>query len=374
MTAAVDPHDLGLLDALPCAVLQTAVDGTILRANRTCCDWFGYEREELVGKRRFADLLTIGARIFHQTHWVPLLQMQGSISEVKLDVLRRDGATVPIMVNAVRRRPVGGPVVDEIAAFVARDRDKYERYLVASRKGLEELVGELTRLQADANDRAVAAEQMIGLVSHDLRNPLSAIAVGTALLAGADPAPGQQRALDRIGRAVARATSLTADLLDFTQARLGKGLSLSAESIDLHETIAQVVDDLGAVHPARSLHHVRSGEGRCSGDANRLGQLVGNLVSNAVAYSDPRSTITVASSVEESRYTISVHNLGEPIDREAQARIFQPMERGTKSNAGRSVGLGLFIVREIAKAHGGTVSVTSTASEGTTFSATMPRG
>ena len=85
---------------MACGLIQTTADGTITRANVLFCKWVGYTAAELVGQRRFQDLLTVGGRIFHQTHWAPLLQMQGSISEVKLEVVVRDGTVVPIVVNA----------------------------------------------------------------------------------------------------------------------------------------------------------------------------------------------------------------------------------------------------------------------------------
>ena len=84
------------LDAVPCGLLRTAEDGTILQANQMFCSWIGVEAATLLGVRRFQDLLTMGARIFHQTHWAPLLRMQGSISEVELDVRRHDGGTLPV--------------------------------------------------------------------------------------------------------------------------------------------------------------------------------------------------------------------------------------------------------------------------------------
>jgi phosphoserine phosphatase RsbU/P len=167
---------------------------------------------------------------------------------------------------------------------------------------------------------------------------------------------------------------LIADLLDFTAARLGCGLSVSLELIDLHAAVSHAVDELALVHSGRSLKHVRSGEGACVADANRLAQLVGNLVSNAMTYGKPEAPVTVTSSVAEHSCSIAVHNDGSPIPEELRAHIFQPMTRGTSANsAARSVGLGLFIVREIALAHRGTASVTSTADGGTTFTAAFPR-
>jgi sigma-B regulation protein RsbU (phosphoserine phosphatase) len=361
------------LDEAACALMQTAADGAFLRVNRTFCNWVGLPADALVGRRRFQDLLTMGGRIFHQTHWAPLLQMQGSISEVKLEVVHADGTAIPMVLNAICRHQ-DGLVVHELAAFIARDRDKYERELIQSRKRLEGLVAESARLQADARDRALFAEQMIGIVSHDLRNPMSSILMGAHLLAQSDPSHGQQRILTRIQRSANRANRLIADLLDFTQARVGKGLAIAPEAIDLHEAAAETVDELCIVYPGRKLSHLRFGDGLCIADANRLAQLVGNLVSNAMAYGSPEKAVTVTSTVEASSFSIAVHNEGPVIPLDVQAGLFQPMARGTNAvNAGRSVGLGLFIVSEIAKAHGGKALVKSTFEQGTLFEVVIPR-
>ncbi|MFL5306127.1 MAG: ATP-binding protein [Polyangia bacterium] len=364
---------LEILDTAACGLLRTTPDGTFLRANRLFCQWLGYSADELIGKRRFQDLLTIGGRVFHQTHWAPLLQMQGSISEVKLEMVGRGGAAIPVVVNALVRTD-GGAVVHEIAAYIARDRDKYERELLHSRKRLEVLVAEATRLQAEAKERAMFAEQMMGIVSHDLRNPLSTIQTGAALLARGDLSAGQQRVLARIASATDRATRLIGDLLDFTQARLGSGLMVVPQSIDLHAVVAEAVEDLRLAYQGRTIAHERVGAGGCLADANRLAQLVGNLVSNAMTYGTPEAPVRVVSAVEESAVAISVHNQGPPIPAEVLPQIFQPMSRGSEAGrASRSVGLGLYIVSEIARAHGGQTSVTSTPAEGTTFTTVLPR-
>jgi phosphoserine phosphatase RsbU/P len=364
-TSEPSAEALALLDSAACGLLQTSDDGTIIRANRTFCTWVGRAPDTLVGVR-FQDLLTMGGRIFHQTHWAPLLRMQGSISEVKLDIVHIDGTTLPMVLNALRHEH-GGVIVHELAAFIARDRDKYERELIQSRKRLEDL-------HAEAKDRALFAEQMIGIVSHDLRNPLSSIVMGAALLSRGDASPSQERVLSKITRATDRANRLIADLLDFTQARLGSGLPVSPEPLDLHAVVAETLEELALAHPARWLEHVRVGAGSCSADANRLAQLLGNLVSNAVVYGTPETPVTVTSTIEESSFSIAVHNEGTPIAEATQENLFRPMTRGAKAqNTGRSVGLGLFIVREIARAHGGSAGVKSTAAEGTTFTAIFSR-
>ncbi len=368
----LSPQEQALFDAAPCGLLRTTTDGTLLRVNRTFATWVGRTREELVGRMKFQDLLSVGGRIFHQTHWAPLLAMQGSVSEVKLELRTQDGTLVPMVVNAIVGQ-CDGSTVHELAAYVARDRDKYERELLASRKRLEELVAETTRLHHEAKDRALSAEQMIGIVSHDLRNPISTIQIGATLLASTASSPSQQRVVERIARASRRAHALIGDLLDFTQARLGTGLQVTLENLDLHAVIAEAIGDLAAAHPDRSLVHEQVGAGPCRADAGRLEQLVGNLVSNALSYGDRDQPITVTSAVEPDGFSIRVHNHGPVIPSALLSSLFQPMTRGAGgSSAKRSVGLGLFIVAEISRAHGGLTRVESDAERGTTFISTFP--
>jgi sigma-B regulation protein RsbU (phosphoserine phosphatase) len=359
------------LDLAPCGLLRTDTSGLILRANQTFCNWTGHTQDSLVGRRRLQDLLTMGGRIFHQTHWTPLLQMQRSISEVKLEVVRSGGDTVPMVLNAVRRAEADG-LVDDLAVFVARDRDTYERELVLSRKKLEQAVEQARRLQEESDDRAQFAEQMVGIVSHDLRNPLSTIQMGAVLLRR-DASTSQVRVLDRVSRASDRALRLISELLDFTQARLGGGITTSPAPIDPHAVVGEAVEELVQAHPGRELLHRATGEGQCMADADRLSQLVGNLVSNAIAYGDPHTPVVVQTHVHKASFELSVHNRGPAIPVAQQRAIFQPMTRGISGgSAVRSVGLGLYIVSEIARAHGGTVEVESSDSAGTLFRVVFP--
>jgi len=298
--------------------------------------------------------------------------MQGSVSEVKLELRLGDGGVLPVVINAIRHSQ-GDAIVHELAIYVARDRDKYERELVKSRKQLEILVAEANQHQAEAKDRAVFAEQMIGIVSHDLRNPLSTISMAATVLLHGSVSPTQQRMIEKIKRATERATRMISDLLDFTQARLGKGLPVVRAPLDLGEVVAEAVEDLRTLYPTRVLEHHHTGEGACTADTNRLHQMIGNLVTNAVAYGAPATAVTIRSAIDAGSITLSVHNHGDPIPPEIQARMFQPMTRGTsEASVHRSVGLGLYIVHEIARAHGGAPFVDSTAARGTTIGAVFP--
>lgn len=236
----------------------------------------------------------------------------------------------------------------------------------------QSVVAEAERLEAEAKDRALFAEQMIGIVSHDLRNPLSAVSTGIHVLFKHAPTDSQARVLSRMAQSVDRANRLVSDLLDFTVVRVGKGIAISPRPIDLHEVVAQSVAELALSFPERALRHETEGAGACRLDPDRIAQLVGNLVANAVAYGDQSRVVTVRTSVTPQQVDISVHNWRLPIPSELISVLFHPMVRGSAATAGRSVGLGLFIIMGIAKAHGGHVIVESSIENGTTFITTLP--
>jgi sigma-B regulation protein RsbU (phosphoserine phosphatase) len=140
-----DPEEL--YDNAPCAYLSTHPDGTILKVNATFLAWTGYDRESLVGLRRFPDLLAPGDRIFHETHVAPLLRMQGHVREIAVEVVCRSGARLPALVNSVLKRDAAGePMAVRTAVFDATERRAYERELLAARRRAEESEARATAL------------------------------------------------------------------------------------------------------------------------------------------------------------------------------------------------------------------------------------
>ena len=355
-----------LYEHAPCGLLLTDDDGLVLRANATFCGWMGVGCGALVGRRRFQDLLTEGGRIFHQTQWMPLLRMQGSVAEIKLDIAREGAAPLPMVMNAIRRER-DGAMVHEIALIIATDRHAYERELLAARKRAEELALQ----QREARE---FAEQMMAIVSHDLRTPLGTIRTAAEVLRMVQLPERYQPLLGNIERASDRALALINDLLDLTRSRLGQGIAVMRQPIDLHDTVAAQVAELSQAYPETRIEHRRVGDGRCEADPVRLGQLVGNLVSNAVAYGRPGTPVVVSTSTDDGECAVSIHNDGEPIPAALQGSLFQPMVRGTEVGAaGRSVGLGLYIVAEVARAHGGAARLAKSSEQGTEFVARFPR-
>ncbi|WP_434391041.1 ATP-binding protein [Melittangium boletus] len=230
--------------------------------------------------------------------------------------------------------------------------------------------------ETELRTRADFEQQLIGIVSHDLRNPLSAILLGTTALTRREVLDERAtRALLRIQSSAERATRMVKDLLDFTQARLGGGIPIVPRTVDLHEVTRGVLEEVEAAHPTRHLEVRHEGEGRGEWDPDRLAQVVQNLVVNALKYSPEDSVVRVRTLAEDGGVSLSVANQGEPIPEHLRVRLFEPMQRGTAEvdKQGRSVGLGLYIVRSIVEAHGGRITVSSSKDEGTVFTVHLPR-
>lgn len=242
-------------------------------------------------------------------------------------------------------------------------------HFVESRRALEATA-------AQERARADFERQLIGIVSHDLRNPLSVLGLGVAqLLHYEQLEPTGLKAVLRIQNTLEHMVRLVNDLLDFTQVRLGSGLPMVRAPMNLHQVVRQVVEELRMTTPDRDIELEMEGDGRGVWDAARLAQAAMNLISNALKYSPRHTTVRVSTRAVADRVELRISNPGTPIDPDALPRLFEPMQRGSAHTdpTGRSVGLGLFIVKHIVDALGGTIAVVSTASDGTTFTLSLPR-
>jgi PAS domain S-box-containing protein len=237
-------------------------------------------------------------------------------------------------------------------------------------------VSERKQAEEERRRRSEFEQQLIGIVSHDLRSPLQTILLGTQMLLRRDELDARTtKAVNRIQTATERAARMVRDLLDFTRARLGGGLPLVRAAADLHQVAHGVVEEAQAAHPERVLVVEARGDGAGAWDVDRLHQLLTNLVANAVAYSPPDSPVRVCTAGEGEEVALQVHNAGAPIPPALLPHLFEPLTRGVEGigHAERSVGLGLYIVDQVVRAHGGAISVTSTAEAGTTFTVRLPR-
>ena len=161
-TALLEDSVEDLYENAPCGYLSTLMDGTLAKVNATLLNWLGHTREELVGRRRFSDLLTVGGRLYHETHFAPLLAMQGEVGGVALDLRAADGSRLPVLVTStVKRGADGQPLLIRTTLFDARDRRTYETELLRARQEADALrqVAERARDEAEAASRAAALER-----------------------------------------------------------------------------------------------------------------------------------------------------------------------------------------------------------------------
>lgn len=216
--------------------------------------------------------------------------------------------------------------------------------------------------------------QFIGVLSHDLRAPLSAITAGAALLTRTGEIEGQRiRVASRILSSAQRMTRMVADLLDLTRMRLGAGLPIVRKPMDLRALCDDVVLELNAFHPDAEFDCSSDGDLRGDWDPDRLAQVVSNLVGNALQHGDGRRVLMVTTG-ESDEVVLSVHNSGSAIPEAMQTSIFEPLARYAPAEGSTtSLGLGLFIARAIVVAHGGTITVSSTEARGTAFEVRLPR-
>jgi sigma-B regulation protein RsbU (phosphoserine phosphatase) len=356
---------LDLYETAPCGFMSLSPDAKISKANRTLAEWLGFQPEELVGKP-IHDLLTFGGKIAFETHLAPLMRIQGHVHEIAFDMVAADGTKVPMMGNAAEKRSADGShLFTRLTLFRAVDRRAYERTLLeAAAKAETE-----TRAQREA---ALLREQFIAVLGHDLRNPLSAIAAGLALLAGREELSARGKLIVReMAGSTDRATALIDDVLDFARGRLGGGIAIAVDDTELESVLQHVVGEIRAVAPTHELE-VRIDINRpvlC--DGGRIAQLTSNLLANSVTHGDPAKPIAFEASTSDSQLRISVSNAGTPISDKVREQLFSPFFRGAARPSRNGLGLGLFIANEIAKAHGGSIDVASNEKE-TRFTVTMP--
>ena len=217
--------------------------------------------------------------------------------------------------------------------------------------------------------------QLIGIVSHDLRNPVNAMTLAaSSALRHLDSAEQVRTKLTRIRLSGERAIKLIGDFLDLTQVHLGKGIPVSYHPACLARVASQVVDEIRQVHPQRTIVLVGRDDTLGDFDADRMAQVIGNLLGNALAYSPADTPVTLTLGGDAQVFALTVHNFGEPIPPGLQATLFEPLKRGRHDgNSGRSIGMGLFIVAEIVRAHQGSVRVESASPTGTSFTVSLAR-
>ncbi|PDT38066.1 MULTISPECIES: PAS domain-containing sensor histidine kinase [Sinorhizobium] len=371
-----------LYENAPCGYLSLGADGIIIKVNQTLCRWLDANSHDLLGER-FYDLLSVPGKIFYETHFAPLLRMQGFFNEVALDLVSPGGKQIPVLVNALERQaPDGSLLFTRVTLFQASERRRYERELLDARNAADRAKRELERLNSGLETQlaegvtqllqlqrgliaeqeiARLREQFVAILGHDLRNPLSSIVAGLNILSKEPQSERARRVLALMSNSTARMFRLIHDMLDFARLKSGAGIAVQIQRCDLCPALEQVIEELRNAYPGRMIESCLSLPEHVYCDSERIAQVVSNLLANALSHGAKDAPIRVDAAVSGEDLTISVVNKGQPVRQDIKERLFQPFFRGQTGTQG--LGLGLYISREIISSHRGSLDVTSNPNE-----------
>ena len=280
-------------------------------------------------------------------------QLVGEFRAIRASVLRRWSQACPI----------GAGRIEEITRF---------------NEAIDEALASSVRCYAGKLDEA--RNVIIGVLAHDLRTPLHSANLSASYILQSNHVDEKcTTAAARVLRSISKMGVLIADLLDYARVRLSHGIPITPIASDLKILCSDTVDEVESAHPGRIIKKTFVGDLSGKWDPSRVSQLVTNLMTNALHHGSPHGVVSLQASGTEQRVSIEVHNEGSPIPIASRAALFEPLyqipsEPSEQSRAGSSgLRLGLYITRQIAIAHGGDISVTSSPEAGTCFRVDLPR-
>jgi PAS domain S-box-containing protein len=349
-----------VMNTAPCGYAAFSDDGTIVEINQTLADMLGYRRVEVTGWH-IDKVLPPGGRIFYHTYLFPLLKVQSAAEEIYLALQAKDGADIPVLLNAVRRE-IDGVFVSECVCLRMIQRHAYEDQLLQAR-----------RLAEESN---AAKAKFLSMMSHDLRTPLTTIYGNAQLLMDAVTDPLLVEAVRDIRHACELQMTMISDILEFTRLDSGR-VQVNPRALSIAGTVSRA-EGLVRVQAAEAGVRLVS---QCAdgvfaiADPNRLQQILLNLLTNAIKFTPPGGTIEIRCGSDGERTRIGVRDDGIGIEADQLQRIFSPfvqLDTAPVATTARGVGLGLAISRDLARAMGGDVTAESTVGIGSIFTIDLP--
>jgi signal transduction histidine kinase/CheY-like chemotaxis protein len=364
-------------DHAPCGLMVTDITGRILHVNTTFCELLGYQTEDLIGKSRVQDLFSIGSKLFHQTHWGPLLHMQGFVSEIQLELLSISRQKIPVLLNATRKDSEG-QVFQELAFFVSYDRSKYERELLKAKQSAESSLEELratevrlrsTEAELMALNKQLSLEdrrknEFLATLAHELRNPLAPIrnVLEVLRLRKLDD-PQIEWSREILDRQVGHLTHLVNDLMEVSRITQGR-IELKKSIFDISDIVKNAIEavlpaldaaghKLEILLPAHPLI--------VDADPTRVVQMILNLLNNAIKYTPAGGNISLQIDERHDIVFICIKDDGIGLEEHQLTSIFQmfsQIETAIDRSQG-GLGIGLALVKGLAELHGGTITAKS---------------
>lgn len=265
--------------------------------------------------------------------------------------------------------------LEQVLQAALLQRHHVEDELRNSQQELKTLGEELRRQNADLQRTVRFSELFVGILGHDLRNPLSAIATAASLLRRRADSDKVAKPAARILNSAGRMGRMIDQLLDFTRIRLGEGIPVEQRQTDLVDVCRMAIDEVETIGATPAVELKGIGDSVGSWDADRLLQLVSNLLSNAVVHGKVAGSIVISiDGTEDDTLVLDIHNAG-AVPQTMLPLLFEPFRSGSphKQEGSHGLGLGLYISQQIAHAHAGRIDVSSSESEGTRFTVYLPR-
>ncbi|MCP9234999.1 ATP-binding protein [Lewinella sp. JB7] len=360
----IEEHAGKFFEVAPCGYVFTSATGDFLRINKTFCDWLGYSPAELVGSHSLIDLVTRGSRIFFETHFFPVLNLQNSVEDINLTLQCKNGSRLPVLITATRHHDDAGRFLFTSMVIINFTvRKKYETELLVAKK------------RAESSDRAKS--YFLSTISHEVLTPLNAI-VGTSDLLKTTGLNAHQAHLQSIlANSATHILQLFKNILVISKVGLGK-LRVANAPFDLHELVRSVVNSFHFDSRNRGLDlDVTVDEALPAtlvGDPTLISQLLTNLIGNAVKFTPDGSvatTVKVLDSTEKRvRIEVAVTDTGIGIAPDRLQKLFTPFTQASEDIHAKygGSGLGLAISSSILEKLDSRMEVFSEEGKGSRFS------
>jgi len=372
----------------PCGYLFTLEDGTLLDVNDTFLAFTGYSREEIIENKRFEDFLSIGGKIYYETHFTPLLHMQGEVSQINFDFIRKDGTRFPVLINAIVQSVNKKHKHIQIIVIDITQRKQYEMELLNAKRKSEELLLQLSNLNIELTSNIevikeqscqleklnATKDKFFSIVAHDLITPLSSLKMFSSLLIEGFDNLNKEEILTmskQLIDSVDNTIEMADNLITWAMVQMG-GYQFNEQTIKVKDITSNICDVYQGVALKKGIHFNCSVEDSLTitGDKNQIEFIIRNLLNNAIKFTHENGFVSLtAISLQDGKVQISVSDTGVGISDEYKRELFSiNKKQSTNGTAGEiGTGLGLMLSYEFMKLNGGQIEIESSLGKGSTF-------
>ncbi len=378
-----------LYNHAPCGYLYTMEDGTLKEVNDTFLTFTGYSREEIIENKSFEDFLSIGGKIYYETHFAPLLKMHGEVSQINFDFIRKDETRFPVLINAIKQSV--NEKQHNYIQFIVLDitqRKQYEMELMNAKRKSEELLTQLSNVNKELTSNIqVIAEQsheleklnatkdkFFSIVAHDLKSPLNSLKSFSSLLIDHFDHLNKDEILTmskQLRDSVDSTIKMADNLITWAMVQM-KDSQFNEETIKVKDITSNIFDVYQKVAMEKGINISFSVDDSLTiiGDKNQIEFVIRNLVNNAIKFTHKNGFVSLmAKSLPDGLVQISVSDSGVGISDEIKRKLFSiSKKQSTNGTAGeKGTGLGLMLSYDFMKLNGGQIDIESSLGKGSTF-------